>query len=49
MGRHLDGGSAFLVAGVDGDVREVAVSGDTVAWIRYAGGTYSIVAVRLPQ
>jgi hypothetical protein len=48
MGRRL-GGSAFPVAAVDGSIAEVAVSGDTVAWIRQSGGEYNIVTARLPR
>jgi hypothetical protein len=48
MGRRL-GGAAFAVADVDGSVSEVAVSGDTVAWIRHSGDTYSIATARLPR
>ena len=33
MGRRLGYGDAFVIADVDGAVEEVAVSGDTVAWI----------------
>jgi hypothetical protein len=50
MGRRLDGGPSFVVATVDGDVGEVAVSGDTVAWIESSDGTrQAIVTARLPQ
>ena len=48
MGRRL-GGAAFPVAAVDGSISEVAVSGDTVAWIRHSGDAYSIVTARLPR
>ena len=48
MGRRL-GGAAFLIATVDGDVKEVAVSGDSVAWIRSSAGAYSIVTSRLAR
>ena len=48
MGRRL-GGAAFPIAAVDGSVSEVAVSGDTVAWIRHSGAAYSIVTARLPR
>ena len=49
MGRRLGGGAAFLIARVDGDVKEVAVSGDTVAWISSSGDAYSIVTGGLPR
>ncbi len=50
MGRRLGGGPSFVVAEVDGKVIEVAVSGDTVAWIESsAGATDAIVTARLPQ
>ena len=49
MGRRLGGGAAFLIADVSGGVNEVAVSGDTVAWIRSSGSTYSIVTDALPR
>jgi hypothetical protein len=50
MGRRLGGGPSFVVAEVDGDVVEVAVSGDTVAWIESSGGaTDAIVTMRLPR
>jgi hypothetical protein len=48
MGRRL-GGAAFLVATVEGDVKEVAVSGDSVAWIASSGGAFSIVTSRLAR
>jgi hypothetical protein len=48
MGRRL-GGAAFLIARVGGDVKEVAVSGDTIAWIGSTAGAYSIVTAGLPQ
>ena len=48
MGRRL-GGAAFLVATVDGDVKEVAVSGDTRRLDHLSGGAYSIVTARLAQ
>jgi len=35
---------------VDGLVTEVAVSGDTAAWIQHGGGSpYAIVLKRLPR
>jgi len=46
MGRRL-GGAAFLIATVDGDVKEVAVSGDSVAWIASSDGAQIIVTSRL--
>ena len=50
MGRRLGGGPSFVVAEVDGEVTEVAVSGDTVAWIESdAGAADAIVTTRLPQ
>jgi hypothetical protein len=50
MGRRLDGGPSFVVAAVDGDVDEVAVSGETVAWIESSNGMrHAIVTARLPQ
>ncbi len=49
MGRRLGGGAAFLIARADGDVKEVAVSGDAVAWISSSGGAYTIVTGGLPQ
>ena len=49
LGRRLDGGPAFPVADVDGDVTEVAVSGDTVALILSSGETFSIITTRLPR
>ena len=48
MGRRL-GGAAFPVATVAGVVTEVAVSGDTVAWISHSGGAYSITTTELPR
>ena len=48
MGRRL-GGAAFPVATVAGPVSEVAVSGDTVAWISHSGDTYSIATASLPR
>jgi hypothetical protein len=48
MGRRL-GGAAFLIATVDGEVKEVAVSGDGVAWIVSSGGASSIVTSRLAR
>ena len=48
MGRRLGGGPAFVVAEVDGAVSEVAVSGDTVAWIASSdGGNHAIVTAKL--
>ena len=50
MGRRLGGGPSFVVAEVDGEVIEVAVSGDTVAWIESSGGAAdAIVTARLPR
>ena len=50
MGRRLGGGPPFVVAEVGGDVDEVAVSGDTVAWIESSDGArHAIVTARLPQ
>ena len=50
MARRPGAGEAFVVAGVDGAVTEVAVSGDTVAWIQHpAGSPYEIVLKRLPR
>jgi hypothetical protein len=49
MARRPGSGDAFVVAGADGTVTEVAVSGDTVAWIEHAGGSYAIVVKRLPR
>jgi hypothetical protein len=49
MGRHPDGGPEFLIAEVDGTVKEVAVSGGTVAWIASLGGIDTITTGELPQ
>ena len=50
MGRRLDGGPAFVVAAPDGTVKEVAVSGDTVAWIAARGASgYELIVTRLPR
>ncbi len=49
MARRPGGGAAFLVAAVDGAVPEVAVSGDTVSWIRRSAGTDSIVTRKLAR
>ena len=50
MGRRLGSGSAFVIADVVGAVKEVAVSGDTVAWIEAAGdASYSVVVAGLPR
>jgi hypothetical protein len=49
MARRPGSGDAFVVAGANGTVTEVAVSGDTVAWIEHTGGSYAIVVKRLPR
>jgi streptogramin lyase len=49
MGRRLGGGPAFVVAEVEGSVTEVAVSGNTAAWIVSAAGSESIVTSELPR
>ena len=50
MGRRPGSGAAFVIADVDGGVKEVAVSGDTVAWIEAAGdSSHSIAVRRLPR
>jgi hypothetical protein len=50
MARRAGSGDAFVVADADGAVEEVAVSGDTVAWIQRAGASkYSIVVEKLPR
>lgn len=50
MGCRLDGGPAFVVAATDGTVEEVAVSGDTVAWIAATGASgYELIVTRLPR
>ena len=50
MGRRPGSGEAFAVASVRGTVTEVAVSGDTVAWIQQtAGRRFSIVVRQLPR
>lgn len=50
MGRRIGGGPAFVIATVGGDVGEVAVSGDTVAWIESSEGKRpAIVTARLPR
>jgi hypothetical protein len=49
MARRPGSGAAFVVAAVDAAVTEVAVSGDTVAWIQHTGGSYAIVLTRLPR
>jgi hypothetical protein len=48
MARRLDGGQARVVAGVDGSVTEVAVSGHSVAWVQRVAGSWAIVVRRLP-
>jgi hypothetical protein len=50
VGRRLDGGPAFVIAATDGTVKEVAVSGDTVAWIAASGASgYELIVTRLPR
>lgn len=50
VARRLGDGEQFLVAEAGGPVAEVAVSGDTVAWIeRGKDGLWSIVVARLPR
>ena len=49
MARRPGSGDAFVVAAVDGAVTEVAVSGDTAAWIQHTGASYAIVLKRLPR
>jgi hypothetical protein len=50
MGHRLDGGPSFVVAEAEGTIKEVAVSGDTVAWISVTGGSrYTLVTARLPR
>jgi hypothetical protein len=47
---HRLGGGAYEVAAADGGVKEVAVSGDTVAWIAATTATqYEIVVTRLSR
>jgi hypothetical protein len=50
LGRRPGSGAAFVIADVVGAVKEVAVSGDTVAWIEASGdASYSIVVAELPK
>jgi hypothetical protein len=49
MARRLDDGQARVVADVDGSVTEVALSGDSIAWIQKAAGSWAIVVRRLPS
>jgi hypothetical protein len=50
MAARPDGSGRFQVAAADGQVKEVAVSGDTVAWIAATTATqYELVVMRLPQ
>lgn len=49
MGRRLSGGPSFLVAEVKGSVDEVAVSGNTVAWIASSGGFSFVETTELPR
>jgi hypothetical protein len=50
MGRRLGGGPAFVIAAADGAVREVAVSGGTVAWIASPGASGDeLIVTRLPR
>jgi hypothetical protein len=49
MARRLAEGAAFVVAEIDGDVTEVAVSGDLVAWIQHDASGYAIVVRELPR
>jgi hypothetical protein len=50
MGRRLNGGPSFVVAEAEGTVKEVAVSGDTVAWISVTrGARYTLVTTGLPR
>ena len=50
MGRRSGSGDVFVIADVGGVVKEVGVSGDTVAWIEASGrSSYSLVVRGLPQ
>jgi hypothetical protein len=49
MGQRLGSTAAFLIATVAGEVEEVAVSGDSVAWIVSSSGAYTIVTSRLAR
>jgi hypothetical protein len=49
MARRPGSGGAFVVAAVDGAVTDVAVSGDSAAWIQHAGDTWSILVRKLPR
>jgi hypothetical protein len=50
MARRPGSGDAFVVAEVTGAVTEVAVSGDTAAWIQHGDGSpYAIVLKKLPR
>jgi hypothetical protein len=49
MGRRLGGGTALVVARVQGSVSEVAVSGHTAAWITSSRGIPIIETKELPR